>query len=261
MAITKKIIPIAALRDNYIWMLLDDHSKKAWVVDPGDAQPVIRALKQYQVTLAGVLLTHHHADHAGGIEELIQTFGNIIVYGSHFSTIPWITHPVKNAEICTAFSSEVHAIEIPGHTLDHIAYYGNQIVFCGDTLFSAGCGRIFEGTPAQMHDSLCKLSRLPDNTQIYCGHEYTLSNLLFAQTVEPLNPDILNKIEVVQHQLKQNKCTLPSLMLEEKKINPFLRCHMPDVIQSVESHIGRVTTSVIDVFQNLREWKNNFITS
>ena len=254
----KAIIPISALTDNYIWMLIDDAGKTAWVVDPGDARPVIKALNQYDLNLAGILITHHHADHCAGVPSLLQYAADIPVFGSHKSPNPSISHPLKDGDeiVSTAFQFKV--IEIPGHTLDHIAYYGNQCLFSGDTLFSAGCGRVFEGTPQMMRDSLDKLEQLDGETALYCGHEYTLANLLFAQHVEPNNRDIQKKIEEVKLKVSEGKPTLPSLLSEEKSINPFLRCRVPDIIYAVEKYAGKKLDSAVEVFAYLREWKNNF---
>ena len=169
------ITPVRAFKDNYIWMLHD--TKRAWVVDPGDAVPVIEVLQKQNLKLSGILLTHHHSDHSGGIPDLLNYAGNIPVYASRQTKISSVTHPVKeNDEIKTKFGS-FKALEIPGHTLDHIAFVGQGLLFCGDTLFSAGCGRVFEGTYVQMFAALSKLNALDADIKIYCGHEYTLANL------------------------------------------------------------------------------------
>lgn len=253
-----KLIPVSAFKDNYIWMMIDTDAKKAWVVDPGESRPVIAALAELQLDLAGILLTHHHFDHTGGVDELVQHWKNIPVYGSHISKITAITHPLKeNDEIhCGALRFKI--LEIPGHTLDHLAYYNDDILFCGDTLFSAGCGRVFEGTPPQMYQSLSKLRALPPNTKVYCGHEYTLANLNFAQAVEPENQFIIEKILAVKNLRDQNEPTLPSLLTEETKMNPFLRCQEPSVISAAESYANQKLKNEADVFAVLREWKNKF---
>jgi hydroxyacylglutathione hydrolase len=255
--LASKIIPIPAFNDNYIWLYHNNLTKEAWVVDPGDAEPVINALEQYQLKLAGILLTHHHADHSGGILELTRHYKGITVIGSHHSAIPFITHHVKESDTvsCSPFTFSV--FEIPGHTLDHIAFYNNEVLFCGDTLFSIGCGKIFEGTPEQMYQSLNKLMQLPDNTNMYCGHEYTLANLYFAQHVEPNNSLISDKIVAIKEYLKTNNASLPSTLLTEKQLNPFLRCHQPSIINAVRHHFNKDLNSPIEVFALLREWKNN----
>lgn len=254
----KAIIPIPALTDNYIWMIVDDAGETAWVVDPGDASPVIHVLNQYGLSLAGILITHHHADHCGGVPALLHYSAGIPVFGSHKSPNPHISHRLQESDeiVSTAFQFKV--IEIPGHTLDHIAYYGNNCLFSGDTLFSAGCGRIFEGTAQMMWDSLDKLEQLDGETELYCGHEYTLANLMFAQYVEPNNLAIQKKIEQVKHRLSEGKSTLPSLLSEEKSINPFLRCRVPDIICAVEKYAGKKLKNGVEVFAYLRELKNNF---
>jgi hydroxyacylglutathione hydrolase len=241
------IISIPAFKDNYIWMLQQD--KNVWIFDPGDAFPVIQILKQQQLNLKGILITHHHYDHTAGIE-------NLLAYQA--APVIGFTQPITEADEVICGNITFKILEIPGHTLDHVAYYTHDWVFCGDTLFSAGCGKIFEGTPLQMYQSLQKLARLSDTTQVYCGHEYTLANLLFAQTVEPDNVDIQNKILKVKTLRANNQVTLPSTLGEEKKINPFLRCTTPSVIQAVEKHTGRAIMTPVEVFTHLREWKNNF---
>ena len=252
------IIAITALADNYIWMLINQASKQAWVVDPGEAKPVISALNHHRLILAGILLTHHHYDHSAGIPELLHYAGDIPVIASHKSPHSFITHAAKENDIvhCTSFTFT--AMEIPGHTLDHIAYYGNSSVFCGDTLFSAGCGRVFEGTHEMMYHTLEKLLLLPGETKIYCGHEYTLKNLLFAQQVEPKNMNISNKIIDVKKIIQQKGCSLPSTLSAEKTYNPFLRCTHPDVVAAAEKYAGKKLNNPAEVFSCIREWKNHF---
>ncbi len=251
------LIPISAFKDNYIWMFFAE-GKKVWVVDPGDAQPVIQTLKQNDLTLAGILITHHHHDHSGGVAELLTHWKNIDVVGSQISQVSSITHPVESGAEIACGAVRLKALAIPGHTLDHMAFYNNEILFCGDTLFSVGCGRVFEGTPEQMYHSLMKLYVLPDTIKIYCGHEYTLANLQFAQHVEPNNPHIAEKICAVKKLLTENKPTLPSVLQEEKLLNPFLRCDVPDVVRAAEKHANRALKNPVEVFACLREWKNSF---
>ncbi|HEX4044055.1 MAG TPA: hydroxyacylglutathione hydrolase [Gammaproteobacteria bacterium] len=256
----KQIIPIPALKDNYIWMLSDPTNKNVWIVDPGEARPVINVLKSQQLTLAGILITHHHADHTGGIAGLLHYAGDLPVVGSHLSSIKYINQPVKEQDDIVCGNFKFKALEIPGHTLDHIAYYDDAALFCGDTLFSAGCGKIFEGTPCMMYQSLSKLAQLNESTRIYCGHEYTLQNLAFAQTVEPHNQAIKEKIALVKNLRETNQCTLPAVLQEEKNINPFLRCHVSDVRQAVEERVGmgKKLEDPVEVLHALREWKNSF---
>lgn len=218
------LIPIPAFSDNYIWLLARDG--RAWVVDPGEADPVINALAGQALRLSGILLTHHHPDHTGGITALVSRF-KIPVYGPADSPASMlISHPLQNGSSIHIGDMDFSVIAVPGHTLDHIAYYSRQekILFCGDTLFSAGCGRIFEGTAAQMYESLRKLASLPDQTRVCCAHEYTLSNLRFAMTVEPNNKDIISYADQCEKLRAKNKATLPSTLEIEMRINPFLRC-------------------------------------
>jgi hydroxyacylglutathione hydrolase len=258
MSVSYEIIPIYALQDNYIWMFFDKLSKNAWIIDPGDATPIIEKLEQYHLKLNGILITHHHHDHSGGIPSLINQYGHIPIFGSYKSPLPYITKKVREGDIITCGTIKLIALEIPGHTLDHTAFFGNGWLFSGDTLFSAGCGKVFEGTMEQMYCSLQKLSNLPDDTQLYCGHEYTLANLYFAKHVEPDNPFILEKIELTKTLQNQHKPTLPSLLGEEKKFNPFLRCHEHSIIQAVKNHSGCALESPEVIFSHLREWKNQF---
>jgi hydroxyacylglutathione hydrolase len=246
------IIPLRAFNDNYIWMISENES--TWIVDPGDATPVIDALTQHNLTLSGILLTHHHNDHSGGIIDLLNVYGDIPVYGNQISRIKSVNHPVKHNDVIHIGSLTLSVLEIPGHTLDHTAYYGHSILFSGDTLFSAGCGRVFEGTPQQMYSSLQKLYQLPEETQVYCGHEYTHANLQFAHHVEPDNIFIKNKMA----NIKNSACTLPSTLYEEKQMNPFLRCDQPSVIHAVSKHVGENLSGPVEVFYYLREWKNSF---
>lgn len=240
------IMPIRALKDNYIWAIVKE--KAVVIVDPGEAAPVLAFLNENGFTLVGIFITHHHGDHTHGMAELLKQCGNVPVYGSHQSTIREINHHVKEGDLITCHHFTCRAIEIPGHTLDHTAYYSESdaLVFTGDTLFSAGCGRIFEGDPAMMLASLTKLAALPDNTLVYCGHEYTKANLQFAKVVEPFNQAIDTKLSTL------GDCTLPSQIGAEKTFNPFLRCQESDVIAAV----GGGTE--VEVFAKVREWKNKF---
>lgn len=256
MTISSKIIPISALKDNYIWLFFDEESSKAWVVDPGDAAPVIKTLKHLKLDLAGIFITHHHQDHSAGCHALLSEWPSIWVIGSHKSHLKFINYRVKEGDVLQCGSRQFKAIEIPGHTLDHTAFFGENILFSGDTLFSVGCGKIFEGTPEQMYHSLNKLLQLPDSTKIYCGHEYTLTNLHFAQIVEPENPNIIVKLEQVKLLREKNLPTLPSLLLDEKKINPFLRCEEASIRDAAEQYASKVLKNPVEIFATLREWKN-----
>lgn len=253
-----KVLPIPAFKDNYIWALFSQTADEITVVDPGDALPVLDFLRQHNCKLNAILVTHHHWDHTGGVAKLLKTFPNINVYGPE--TITGINYPVKNGSEFKLPSQDIHfkVINIPGHTLDHIAYIGNNMLFCGDTLFSAGCGRIFEGTPQQMHDSLQKLMQLPDDMQVFCGHEYTLNNLQFAKTIEPNNSEIDNHISYITNILNSKQPSLPSNLLLEKAINPFLRCHEISVKEGVEKQCGQLCSDKLDVFKHLRRLKDQY---
>ena len=192
------------------------------------------------------------------VADLLRFYGQVPVYASHLSTVPSVTHYVKQEDKVACGSVLFDVIEIPGHTLDHIAYYGQDSLFCGDTLFSAGCGKVFEGTYSQMYHSLQKIFHLPSQTKIYCGHEYTEANLVFAKQVEPSNVLITEKQESVKKMLALSGCSLPSTIYEEKKMNPFFRCDQIEVIQAVEHHAGKKIDQPADVFHYLREWKNKF---
>lgn len=255
---TFKVIPITAFTDNYIWLIVDEVSQQAIVVDPGNAQPVLKTLAKLDIQLLAIFITHHHWDHSNGIQELSQHY-SIPVYGPANETIDGVNlFLTENDEINLSTSFNFRALEIPGHTHGHIAYYGHKALFCGDTLFGAGCGRLFEGTADQMFSSLTKLSQLPDDTLIYCGHEYTLANLQFAQTVEPNNKAIKARIEKVTALRRNELPSLPSTIQEEKLTNPFLRCNKPEVIKAVKNHSSQAIKNPVDIFSILRDWKNNF---
>jgi len=250
------IIPVRAFKDNYIWLIPDESLHTAWVVDPGDASPVMHYLHEHHLTLTGILITHHHQDHSGGVADLLNEWGNVPVYGFVKSQVPQISHFVKEGDVVNCGELTFNVAEIPGHTLDHIAFYNEKIIFCGDTLFSAGCGRVFEGTYEQMYHSLLKLLQMSDSAKVYCGHEYTLQNLRFAEQVEPSNYFIQEKIKIVNQCLADGKPTLPSVLHDEKNINPFLRCNEKAVIQTAQRHAKNTLTKPEEVFKILREWKN-----
>lgn len=250
------IEPIRAFTDNYIWAIVNDSNKTAWVVDPGDAAPVIDYMNAKKLKLGGILITHHHFDHCGGVKALLKK-QTIPVYGPKHSDI-LATHVVNDGQEVFLPECQLYfkVITIPGHTLEHIAYYCAQdkLLFCGDTLFSAGCGRVFEGTMTQMTQSLMKIAALPDDTLVYCAHEYTLQNLQFAKLVEPQNTDIDARLEFV-HRLAGNP-SIPTTLALEKKMNPFLRVHAPTVIAAAENKVGQSLVDPVSVFAAIREWKN-----
>ena len=252
------IFSIPAFNDNYIWVLVDDIKKQAIVIDPGDATPVLAFLHQKQLTLNAILITHKHHDHTGGITALLSAVPNASVFSHSTEQIMQTTQFVFDNDVFNINQHEFRVIAIPGHTLGHVAYYCKPFLFCGDTLFTNGCGRIFEGTAKQMLSSLKKLMALPDETQIYCGHEYTLSNIKFSLHVEPNNIALQKRFEDAKRLQSENKPTVPSTLQLEKATNPFLRCSEPLVIETVSNHAGRKLISEVDVFTELRQWKNTF---
>ncbi|MCG9696545.1 hydroxyacylglutathione hydrolase [Shewanella sp. Isolate11] len=254
------ITPIPAFNDNYIWLISLEQTH--YVVDPGDAKVVIKHLKQLNIQLNGILITHHHYDHTGGIAELQQQYQNKLpVYGPDNEAIDGITHPISVGDDKISLPLSQHEVKIfhlPGHTLGHIAYLIDGHLFCGDTLFSGGCGRLFEGTPQQMLDSLTQLSQLDGATQIYPAHEYTQANLRFALVVEPENPQLQAYSYKVQQLRTKQQATLPSTIAQENAINPFLRADSPAIWQKLTTHFQQPIADKQTSFTLLRQWKDNF---
>ena len=252
-----EVIPLRAFKDNYIWTLRND--RYAAVVDPGDAQPVLDYLQSERLQLCAILATHHHADHVGGVADLLARHA-VPVYGPRGEPIPTLTRAVSEGDTVEIpqLGLRFSVLDIPGHTRAHIAYYGANSLFCGDTLFACGCGRLFEGTAPQMAASLAKLAALPDATLVYSGHEYTLANIDFARAVEPDNAELVARAASDAEKRNNKRPTLPSTIGREKLTNPFLRCLQPAVIASANKYLGARLSDPVQVFAAIREWKNSF---
>lgn len=251
---------VRAFHDNYIWLVRGPAAdRRVAVVDPGDAGPVMAALDAQGLELAALLITHHHGDHTGGIRALLER-ADVPVYGPAGESIPGRTDAVAGGDRVRLdeLDLEFEVIDVPGHTAGHIAYYGHGALFCGDTLFSGGCGRLFEGTPAQMTDSLERLAALPDDTRVYCAHEYTQANLRFAAAVEPGNGDLADYAASVRELRAADRPTLPSTIGRERAVNPFLRCDAPEVVRAAEHHSGHPLDDRVAVFATVRAWKDTF---
>jgi len=252
-----RVIP--AFQDNYIWLIVNPLKHTVAIVDPGDATGVIAELRNSGYEPVAILITHHHADHVGGVMQLLKHY-SIPVYGPGNESIPGRTHAVTEGDVIDipGLDAQFNIMAVPGHTSGHIAYYGHGMLFIGDTLFMAGCGRLFEGTAAQMYDSLQKIASLPDATEIYCAHEYTLANLRFASAVEPNNTDIKARISHC-NSLRQNHLpTVPGTLAIEKKTNPFLRTDIATVIAAAEQTAGHSISNQTGVFAVVRKWKDRF---
>ncbi len=259
-----KVSLIKAFSDNYIWAISSDLGNKMALVDPGDAKVCIEFIEQQQLQLSTILITHHHPDHIGGIKQLLSYCQDrqwpVTVYGPENENIPHCdvalneSHRVNLPDL----GLEFEVIDLPGHTLGHIAYLSEDNLFCGDTLFSGGCGRLFEGTPEQMLNSLEKLSALSERTHVYCAHEYTQANLNFALTVEPSNAELVHYYNQVLQKREQKIATIPSSIMLEKKINPFLRCATSSIMTSASEFSGDKVTDKLQAFTIIRGWKDNF---
>ena len=254
-----QVTAIPAFDDNYLWLI--HYQEYAAIVDPGDAASVEAALAAHQLKLAAILLTHHHADHAGGVPALLRHW-NVPVYGPASERIPGISHPLREGDVVTLTSPALRlsVLDVPGHTAGHIAYVAESEpwLFCGDTLFAGGCGRLFEGTAEQMTNSLEKISALPDNTKVYCAHEYTVSNLRFAVAAEPDNPRTAERLTAAQALRARGIATVPSTLGEEKLTNPFLRYREKSIVDLLKSSGRLDNENPVKAFAALREWKNVF---
>ncbi|MBI1733362.1 MAG: hydroxyacylglutathione hydrolase [Gammaproteobacteria bacterium] len=254
-----EIKPVAAFRDNYIWLAIHPDSRRTAIVDPGDAAPVLAAVRRHRLRPCAILITHHHSDHVGGVHGLLEEFP-VPVYGPAAEDIPARSVDLRSGDRIRLdeLDSEYEVLGVPGHTLGHIAYHGHGIVFAGDTLFMGGCGRLFEGTAQQMFDSLDCLAGLPDTTQVYCAHEYTQANLRFAAAVEPGNRDVTDRIRAVAAMRSQGVPTVPATVAVEKKTNPFLRARVAAVRDAASQYAGRNILDPVSVFATIRAWKDVF---
>ena len=251
------VLAIPALSDNYIWLLHREQQQDCVVVDPGEADPVMQHLEQHSLTLRAILLTHHHGDHIGGVEALLAG-RDLPVYGPAREHIGARTHPLDRGDQVEIPELDLvlDVLHVPGHTAGHIAYAGGGMLFAGDTLFAGGCGRLFEGTPEQMLNSLDRLACLPEDTAVYCGHEYTEANLRFAKRVDPHNRALAERLRQVIQQRQNGHCTLPSRIGLERQTNPFLRADNPQVRQATEALVGHALPTRLDVFTAVRALKD-----
>ena len=253
-----EIVTIPCLQDNFAYLLICTKTQKAAVVDPSEAAPVQRVVEQKGVELMSILNTHHHWDHVGGIAGLINEFG-IPVYTPKNEAVRGSTNPVSEGDIInlSELGLNIRILDVPGHTSGAIAYYTEKILFSGDTLFTAGCGRLFEGSPAEMYQSLSKIKKLSDDVLVYCGHEYTVSNLEFASTVEKNNKSIQKRLSMALQTRKMGQPTVPTSLEIEKQTNPFLRCEEESVINAASKRAGRILDNPVEVFATIRSWKDS----
>src|SRR3954471_13473261 len=248
---------VPAFQDNYLWVIAE--GRHAAVVDPGDAAPVQRLLEERGLELTAILATHHHADHVGGVPPLVERWKCPVFGPAHDGVNGLDRRLVEGDRIeVPGLAVAFEVLDVPGHTAGHIAYVGEGAVFCGDTLFGCGCGRLFEGTPAQMSASLAKLARLDAKTRVYCAHEYTMSNIRFAEAVEPGNAALAARKLRDSARRERHEPTIPSTIGEERATNPFLRCSEPEVVASAQRHASRRLADRVEVFAEIRAWKNHF---
>jgi len=250
------VLTVPAFQDNYLWVI--QNGQEAIVVDPGDAAPIQACLDTHQLRLSAILCTHHHADHVGGVQALLAAYKGIHVFGPPDEAIPGRSHAVYDGNTLWLAAGEFRVMSVPGHTAGHVAYVWQNRLFCGDTLFAMGCGRLFEGTPAQMLDSLHRIAQLPGEFYVHCAHEYTLSNLAFAMTVDPDNTVLIERGKREHARRARGEATIPALLSEERATNPFLRADHPALKASAESWKQAPLNNELEVFTALREWKNQF---
>ncbi|MEJ1382219.1 MAG: hydroxyacylglutathione hydrolase [Candidatus Sedimenticola sp. (ex Thyasira tokunagai)] len=252
------ISPIAAFDDNYIWLLRDSSGEVAIVVDPGDEDPVLERLQREGLSLGGILLTHKHGDHTGGVADLLRAWPGVPVFGPAGEPIRGLTVAVKEGDLVSVpgVAAEFRVMDVPGHTEGHVAYYGEGALFCGDTLFASGCGRVFSGTHQQLHDALQRIAQLPPETLIYCAHEYTEANIGFARWVEPENPTIQLRQANARRLRDAGEPTVPSTLELELETNPFMRTAEPAVIAAATKYAARELADGGEVFTAIREWKD-----
>ncbi len=253
------MVQIPLLRDNYGYLIVCDRTSEAAIVDPSEAEPVLRRVEKEKVSLKAILNTHHHRDHTGGNSGLLEQ-GSLEVYGhmADKGRIPGLTHPLNDGDEVRVGQLRGTVFFIPGHTKGHVAYLFENNLFCGDTLFTAGCGRLFEGTAEQMHESLSRLMKLPVDTLVHCGHEYTEKNLQFALTVEPGNKKISERLREVRSLRARGLPTVPSTIAEERETNPFLRWDSKEIQANLRSRFPNIGSDSVSVFAKVRELKNQF---
>ncbi len=249
--------PVPILSDNYVWVLSRPDSSSAVIVDPGEAAPVSEFLESSGLQCAAVLLTHHHADHVEGAPEIGETW-KCPIYGPANESIQGVTHPTSGNDTLAEAGLTFEVLSVPGHTRGHVAFVGHGHLLCGDTLFAGGCGRIFEGTPAQMFASLSCLAALDPETRVCCAHEYTVANLEFAVEVEPGNAQLVDRLASARVTRSAGRPTVPSILNEELVSNPFLRFHHPEIIDAASHHAGRRLKPGLEVFTEVRRWKDKF---
>lgn len=254
-----KVHAVEAFQDNYIWLIQAENSRKVLIVDPGDAKPVLQRLEQLDLTPAAILITHHHADHVGGVRELLEHYP-VPVFGPAGETIPAITDPLAETDglMVDPDFPLFRVFDTPGHTAGHICYLAGNKLFCGDTLFAGGCGRLLGGSAPDLFHSLQRLKQLSADTEIYCAHEYTQANLRFAEAVEADSNALQQRIRQIRQMRDAGKATVPSKMGEELATNPFLRSDLPQIKKAAEAYAGRPLNNAEAVFTALRSWKDSF---